>query len=234
MLSTDAVGANANVTHADSATFKIIDAKLYIPVATLSTLSAEDNARLANQSDVYWSKDKMIDNKKVKTSHANEQKPLKELFDSSYQGVKRLFRSCLWWYRRWQSSFCYSFKKYSLPRVKIEKYNIVIDGRNFYDELINNSIKQYDEVRKVSTGQGDDYATGCLLDFTYFKNNYRLIAADLRKQKALDVDLRAIQQVIFTGKIKLTVANTRVMIYYILQQSKETILKLSKGTKKVL
>ena len=91
MLSTDAVGANANVTHADSATFKIIDAKLYIPVATLSTLSAEDNARLANQSDVYWSKDKMIDNKKVKTSHANEQKPLKELFDSSYQGVKRLF-----------------------------------------------------------------------------------------------------------------------------------------------
>ena len=91
VLSTDAVGANANVTHADSATFKIIDAKLYIPVATLSTLSAEDNERLANQSDVYWSKDKMIDNKKVKTSHANEQKPLKELFDSSYQGVKRLF-----------------------------------------------------------------------------------------------------------------------------------------------
>ena len=91
VLSTAAVGANANVTHVDSATFKITDAKLYIPVATLSTLLAEDSARLANQLDVYWNKYKMIDNKKVKTSHANEQKPLKELLDSSYQGVKRLF-----------------------------------------------------------------------------------------------------------------------------------------------
>ena len=55
------------------------------------------------------------------------------------------------------------------PRVKIENYNIEIDGRNFYDQPINESIKQYDEVRKASTGQGDDYTTGCLLDFTYFE-----------------------------------------------------------------
>ena len=57
-----------------------------------------------------------------------------------------------------------SFKKYFLPRVKIENYNIETDGRNFYDQPIDDSIKQYDEVRKVSTGQGNDYATGCLLD----------------------------------------------------------------------
>ena len=80
----------------------------------------------------------------------------------------------------------YSFKKYFLPRVKIENYNIEIDGINFYNQLINDSIKQYDEIRKVSTGQGDDYTTGCLLDFAYFEKNYRLIAADLSKQKALD------------------------------------------------
>ena len=72
------------------------------------------------------------------------------------------------------------------------------------------------------------------MDFAYFKNNYRLIAADLSKQKALDVDSRAIQQIIFTGKIKTEVANTRVIIYYILEQSKETMLQLSKGTTKVL
>ena len=47
-------------------------------------------------------------------------------------------------------------------------------------------MEHYDEVRKVSTGQGDDYTTGCLLDYAYFKNNYRLITADLSKQKALD------------------------------------------------
>ena len=125
-------------------------------------------------------------------------------------------------------------KKYFLPRVKIENYNIEIDGRNFYDQPINDSIKQYDEIRKISTGQGDDYTTGCLLDFAYFKNNYRLIAADLSKQKALDADSRAIQQIIFAGKIIVAVANTRTITFYILEKSKETILEFSKGTKNVL
>ena len=125
-------------------------------------------------------------------------------------------------------------KKNLLPRVKTENCNSEIDGKNFYDQPINDSIKQYDEVRKVSTGQGDDYTTGCLLDFAYFEKNYRLIAADLRKQKALDADSRALQQINFNSQIKSTVANTRVIIYYILKQSKETIVKLSKGTRKVL
>ena len=89
-------------------------------------------------------------------------------------------------------------------------------------------------MRKILTGQGDDYTTGCLLDFVYFENNYRLIAADLSKQKALDADSRAIQQIIFTGKIKATVANTRVIIFYVLEKSKETILEFSKRTTKVL
>ena len=76
--------------------------------------------------------------------------------------------------------------------------------------------------------------TGCLLDFAYFKSNYRLIAADLSKQKALDADSRAIQQIIFTGKIKSTVAGTKVIIYYIRELSMETILQVSKATAKVL
>ena len=62
-----------------------------------------------------------------------------------------------------------SHRRYFLPRVKIENYNIEIDGRNFYDQHINDLIKQYAEVRKVLTGQGDDYTTGCLLDFPYFE-----------------------------------------------------------------
>ena len=68
-----------------------------------------------------------------------------------------------------------------------------MDGRNFYDQQINDSIKQYDEARKISTGQGDDYTTGCLLDYSYFEKFFRLMAADLSKQKALDADSRAIQ-----------------------------------------
>ena len=127
-----------------------------------------------------------------------------------------------------------SFKKYFLLRIKIENYNTKIGGRNFYDQPINDLIKQYDEIRKISTGQGDDYTTGCLLDFFYFEKNYRLIAADLNKQKALDADLRAIQQIIFTGKVTARQNNTGVIIYYILEQSKQTILEFSKRTTKVL
>ena len=72
------------------------------------------------------------------------------------------------------------------------------------------------------------------MDFAYFEKNYRLIAADLSKQKALDADSRAIQQITFTGKIKSTEENTRVIIYFILEQSKETMPEFSKGTTKVL
>ena len=73
-----------------------------------------------------------------------------------------------------------------------------------------------------------------LIRFWLFWKKFRLIAVDLSKQKALDADSRAIQQIIFTGKIKATVADTRVIIYYILEQSKETILEFSKGTTKLL
>ena len=71
------------------------------------------------------------------------------------------------------------------------------------------------------------------MDFAYFEKNDRLIAADLSKQKALDADSRAIQQIIFIGKIKSTEVNTRVILYYILEQSKETMLEFSKGTTEV-
>ena len=121
------------------------------------------------------------------------------------------------------------FKKYFFPRVKIENYNIVN-----YDQLINDSIKQYYEVRKISTRQCDDCTTGCLLNVAYFEKKNGLIAANLSKQKTLDADSRAIQQITFTGKIKSKKENTRVIIYYILEQSKETILELAKGTTKVL
>ena len=120
-----------------------------------------------------------------------------------------------------------SYKNYFLPRLKIKNYNIKIDGRSFYDQSINDLIIQYDEIRKISTGERDDYTTGCLLDFAYLEKKYKLIAADLSKQKALDADSTAIQQINFTGK-----TDNKIRIYYILEQSKETILEFSKRTTK--
>ena len=90
---------------------------------------------------------------------------------------------------------------------------------------LNNMMK----LEKISTGQGDDYTTGCLLDFAYFEKNCRLIVADLSKQKALDADSRAIQQIILTGKI-----DNQIRVYHILEQSKETITEFLKGTAKIL
>ena len=87
-------------------------------------------------------------------------------------------------------------------------------------------VKQYDEIRKTATGQGDDYTTGCLLDYQYFKDHYNLIAVDLSKQKELDADSRAIQQIEFYGMLKNK--------SQVLEKSKETMLEFYKGTAKVL
>ena len=123
----------------------------------------------------YWNEYKIIPNK---TYLANDE--IRELLDSSYQGVKRLFGLA---YDNANGITVDSHKRYFLPRIEIKNYNIEIDSRNFYDQPINDLIKQYDEIRKISTGQGDDYTTGCLLDFAYFEKKYRLIAVDLSKKK---------------------------------------------------
>ena len=93
-------------------------------------------------------------------------------------------------------------RKSFLPSVNITYYNVLIDGRKFYDQPINDQTKKYDEIRKIATGKGDDYTTGCLLDYQYFKDHYQLIAVDLSKQTELDADPRAIQQIEFYGKLE--------------------------------
>ena len=73
--------------------------------------------------------------------------------------------------------------KKRLPRGEITNYNVLIDETTFYDQLINDLRKQYDEMRKVSIWYGDDYTTGCLLDYAYFKDNYKVTAVDLSQKK---------------------------------------------------
>ena len=172
-------------TPGTAATFEILDAKLYIPIVTLKTEGNTKLSKLLNEGfkrPIYWNEYKAISDKIVEIATNNGEKYVRELVDSSWQAVKRLFVLA---YKNTaddnsQVSFD-SFRKYFLPRIKIENYNIEIDGRNFCDQSINDLIKQYDEIRKKSTGQGDDYTTRCLLDFAYFEKNYRLIAIDLSK-----------------------------------------------------
>ena len=134
VLTSAAIGANADATGADSATFKITDAKLYVPIVTLS---AEDNAKLSEllgerfKRPVYWNKYNVIDNNVVEIVANKGEKYIRELLDSSYQGIKRLFVLGYDNTAGGDQVSIDSFKKYFLPRVKIENYNIEIDGKTF-------------------------------------------------------------------------------------------------------
>ena len=91
--------------------------------------------------------------------------------------------------------------------------------------------KTYENIRKVAIGHGDDYTTGCILDYSYFKENYKMIAIDLSRQQELDADLIVIQQINFTANLDRA-GNTT--IFFIVEEAKETIFEFSQGTVKVL
>ena len=92
------------------------------------------------------------------------------------------------------------------------------------DQPINSMIKACENIRKVATGQGDDYTTGCLLDYSYFKDHYKMIAIDLSKQQALDADPRAIQQINFTENLERDEGAT---MFFLIEQAKETVFEFS-------
>ena len=206
-----------------NATFAITDTKLYVPVVTLSTL---ENTKFLQQLKsgfkrvINW-------NKYLSKPELLAQNPnLNHLVEPSFQGVNRLF----------VLAFEYDnhrtiHDRYYLPIVEIKDYNIMINGENVFDQPIKNNKVTYENVRKIATGQGDDYTTGCLLDYSYFADTYKMIAVDLTKQQALDADPRAIQQINFTANLDRA-GNTRV--YFILEEAKETILDFPQGTVKVL
>ena len=134
------------------------------------------------------------------------------MIEPSFQGVNRLF--ILTFENDTQKT---SHSGYHLPNVDIKNYNLVINGENFFDQPIKNNKVTYENIRKIATGQRDDYTTGYLLDYLYFKDSYKMIAIDLSKQQALDADPRAIQQINLTENLDRA-GNTR--IYFILEKAK--------------
>ena len=107
----------------------------------------------------------------------------------------------------------------------------MIDGKNVFDQQKNSMTRTYENIRKIATGQGDDYTTDCLLDYPYFKNHYKMITIDLSKQQALDADWRAIQQINFTENLD---RNGNTTMFFITEKAKETVLEFLKGNVEVL
>ena len=210
---------------AGNAVFIINDTKMYVPVVTLSKEDNKDFIEQQNkgfQRSIYWNE--------YKTKEINENADANVFkyinLDPSFQGVNRLFVTA---YNSANGQPTRNGqRKYYLPRIDLNKYNVIIDGRNFYDNPIESDIEKYRELKKVMIGKGEDYTTGSLLDFNYFKKCYKLVAVDLSKQKELDADPRVIQEIEFKYML-----GTNSTIYWILEKSKETILEFYKGTVKV-
>ena len=197
-------------------TFTITETNLYVPVVTLST---QDNAKLLPQlksgfkRTINWNK--YLSKPVLLARNSN----LNHLIEPSFQGVNRLFALPFE-----DDDQKISNKRYYIPNVEIKDYNVMIAGKNVFDQPIKNDKVTYENIRKITTGQGDYYTTG-------FKNYYKMIAVDLSKQQALDADPKAIQEINFTGNLDRA-GDTR--IYFILEEAKETLLDFSQGTVKVL
>ena len=165
---------------AGDAVFIINDTKMYVPVVALSKEDNKDFIEQQNKSfqrPIYWNKYKA---KEInENADANVFKYIN--LDPSFQGVNRLF--VMAYNRANGQSTRNGQQKYNLPRIDLEKYNVIIDGRNFYDNPIESDIEKYRELKKVMIGKGEDYTTGSSLDFNYFDKHYKLVAVDLSKQK---------------------------------------------------
>ena len=188
------------ITNSDGAgTSVITDTKLYVPVVTLST---QENTKFLQQLKsgfkrvINWNK--YLSKRELLAQNPN----LNHLIEPSFQGVNRLFVSAF-------ENDRTSSNEYYLPNVEIKYYNIMINGENFFDQPIRNNKVIYENIRKIATGQGDDYTTACLLDYSYFADTYKMIAVGLSKQQALDADPRAIQQINFIANLDRA-GNTRV------------------------
>ena len=177
-------------------TFKITDTRLHFPNVTSST---KDNAKRVKLLEgglnrpVCWNEYQT----KLETRNSDNNNLTRFLLDPSFQGARRLFVVFDNTGIGSKNVERNSHTKYFLASVKITNYNVLIDGTNFYDQPINDTIKQYNKIRKIATGPGDYYTTGCLSDYQHFKDHCNLIAIDLSKQKELDTDSRVIQQIEF-------------------------------------
>ena len=210
------------------ASFQIKNTKLYVLVVTLKT---KDHVNLMKplekgfKRSVYWNEYKS----KIVTQEADNNNLKRYLLDSSFQGVNRLFVLAFDDTNQPNKVERNDSKKYFMPRVDIKKYNDLIDGRNFYDQPVSDQTRKHNDVRKITTGKGDDFTTGCLLDYDYFLKHYQLVAINLSKQKELHADPRSNQQIEFS-----CILDTNSQVCTVLEKSKETILEFYKGTAKVL
>ena len=175
--------------------FAVTDTKIYVPVVILST---EDNPKLMHirfQSKLGFKRTVNWNKYQPKVSTERQNQYLDFLIDLIFQGVNRLF--ALLFENEDDTKVSTG---YFLLKVEIKDHNDMTDGKEFFDQPVKSDMRAYDNTGKIATSQGDDYTTGCLLDYNYFNKHYKMIAKNLSKQQALDANPKAVQQN-FTGNL---------------------------------
>ena len=201
------------------ATFKIADTKLYVPVVTLSTENYNNflkQLKSGFKRTIKWNKYRSEMTNQTKTNHLNY------LIDPTFTKVNRLF--VLSFENEEDRT---SFSKYYVPKVEIKDFNVLIDGKSFFDVPVKNKEEAYEKIMSIS--KNNDYTTGNLLDYDYFSKYYKLIAIDLSKQIELEnPDLK--QEINFIGKLE---RNEGATMFFIIEKSEKTTFEFSQNSEKI-
>ena len=198
----------------EDSTFKITDTKLYVPVVTLST---QDDNKLLEQLKTGFKR--TIKRNKYRSEMTNQTKTdnLNYLIDPTFSKVNIVFVLS---FENEKDRTSYS--KYYIPKIEEEDFNILIDGKSFFDTPIKNKEETYEKIIKMS--RNSDYTTGNLLDYEYFSNHYKLIAVNLSKQTELgNLDIK--QQINFIGRLD----ENNTTMFFIIEKSEETTFQYSQN-----
>ena len=160
----------ATAINANRIIFTIKDTKLYVPIVTLST---RDNQKLSKILSKVFERSIYCNEYKTKSENKITTNEYRQFLESNFEGVNRLF--VLVYINRDDASKRFKAKMYYLPKGFIYSYHIIMNGKKLFGLPIHSDIKLYEEIRKLTSNQGEDYTTGCLLEYEYIKNHYRLI-----------------------------------------------------------
>ena len=205
--------------------FQIKDTKLYVPVVTLSkendTMLLE-NLKSGFKKTIKWNK------YRSQMTIQNNNNNLNYLIDPTFTSVNTLFVLSFESIEgnNVKKDYRDSFSHYYVPNIQIKDYNVLIDGKSFFNLPVKNEEEAYEKIIKMSNNV--DYTTGNLLDFAYFKENCRLIATDLSKQTKINDP----QQINFIGKIENE--NNGETIFFIIQRTEKTTFEFSQNSVNIL
>ena len=198
-----------------NAVFKIKDCKLYVPVVTLSV---ENNNKLLEQSKTGFKRTIKWNKYRSEMSNQTKNNNLSYLIDPTFTNVNRLFVLTFE-----NEDVRTSFSKYYVPKAEIKDFNVLIDGKSFFEVPVKNKEEAYEAIIEMS--KNNDYTTDNLLDYEYFKDHYKLIAIELSKQIELEnPDLK--QQINFIGRLQ----ENNATIFFIIEKKEETIFDFSQNS----